>query len=41
MTLRNDNSIAFTFGRFNPPTIKTKKLINKVKSVRQMNTEYI
>ena len=32
---RNDgNSIAFTFGRFNPPTIGHEKLINKVKSVR-------
>ena len=33
--IRNDgNSIAFTFGRFNPPTIGHEKLINKVKSVR-------
>jgi len=32
---RNEgNSIAFTFGRFNPPTIGHEKLINKVKSVR-------
>ena len=32
---RNDgNSIAFTFGRFNPPTIGHEKLINKVASVR-------
>jgi len=28
-----DKSIAFTFGRFNPPTIGHEKLINKVKSV--------
>jgi hypothetical protein len=27
-------TIAFTFGRFNPPTIGHEKLINKVKSVR-------
>ena len=27
-------SLAFTFGRFNPPTIGHEKLINKVASVR-------
>ena len=30
-------SIAFTFGRFNPPTIGHEKLINKVASVRANN----
>jgi len=32
--LMEDKSIAFTFGRFNPPTIGHQKLINKVKSLR-------
>ena len=32
--LIEDKSIAFTFGRFNPPTIGHQKLINKVKSLR-------
>ena len=31
--LVEDKSIAFTFGRFNPPTIGHQKLINKVKSL--------
>src|SRR5210317_2151317 len=31
--LMEDKSIAFTFGRFNPPTIGHQKLINKVKSL--------
>ena len=31
--LQEDKSVAFTFGRFNPPTIGHEKLINKVKSV--------
>ena len=32
-TEARDKSIAFTFGRFNPPTIGHEKLINKVKSM--------
>ncbi len=32
--LNDGNTIAFTFGRFNPPTIGHEKLINKVKSIR-------
>src|SRR5210317_1783724 len=32
--LMEDKSIAFTFGRFNPPTIGHQQLINKVKSLR-------
>ena len=31
--LQEAKSVAFTFGRFNPPTIGHEKLINKVKSV--------
>ena len=30
---KTNKSIAFTFGRFNPPTIGHEKLINKVKSI--------
>jgi len=32
MTEAREKSVAFTFGRFNPPTIGHEKLINKVKS---------
>ena len=32
-----EKNVAFTFGRFNPPTIGHEKLINKVKSVRADN----
>ena len=33
MTEAREKSVAFTFGRFNPPTIGHEKLINKVKSI--------
>ena len=32
------STIAFTFGRFNPPTIGHEKLLNKLKSVRADDT---
>ena len=34
-------SIAFTFGRFQPPTIGHEKLFDKVKSVSDGELEYI
>ena len=40
--LHEAKSVAFTFGRFNPPTIGHEKLINKVKSsIQQMIIKYI